>query len=41
MTNDLQGLSIPILVDSEYAFYNQYEIGCKLHYLIRPDGYIA
>ena len=43
MTNDLQRLSIPIplLFDSEYAFYNQYEMGSELLYLIRPDGYIA
>jgi hypothetical protein len=41
MTNDLQRLSMPILLfDSEYALYNQYEMGSELHYLIRPDGYI-
>ena len=41
MTNDLQRLSVPILFDSEYAFYNQYEMGSELLYLIRTDGYIA
>jgi hypothetical protein len=41
MTNDLQRLSIPVLFDSEYAFYNQYEMGSELLYLIRPDGFIA
>jgi hypothetical protein len=41
MINDLQRLSIPILFDCEYAFYNQYEMGSELLYLIRPDGYIA
>jgi hypothetical protein len=41
MTNDLQRLSMPILFDSEYACYNQYEMGSELLYLIRPDdGYI-
>jgi hypothetical protein len=39
MTNDLQRLSVPILFDSEYAFYNQYEMGSELLYLIRTDGY--
>jgi hypothetical protein len=30
MTNDLQRLSIPILFDSEYAFYNHYEMSSEL-----------
>ncbi len=37
MTNDLQRLSIPILFDSEYAFYNQYEMGSELLYLISTE----
>ena len=41
VTNDLQRLSIPIIFDSEYAFYNQFEMGSEFLYLVRPDGYIA
>ena len=40
MTNDLQRFSIPILFDSEYALYNQYEMDSELLYVIRPDGCI-